>query len=258
MRRESPWWAELYARQHAIWPAWSEREGDAGSVADFLGAGVPAGRVLDLGCGVGRELCALARRGWHGTGLDLSPDLVERARERARRLGVEDRVTFQTADLLEDAPPSDPFDLVLLWDSTLAIWEPAVQQAILRRWSPALASGGHVVVGQLAREHFCTKHEEVATLSGPEIGPGRSERTYDWDAAHEVLLDTVVWFPPAGDPERLPTQRLHLLSVPALARLLEAAGLRDVRLLGAEGWSWIPGRPPDAASCQVVAIGRKP
>lgn len=72
---------------------------------------VPAGgRVLDLGCGGGRFLCAflLARPDCTGIGLDLSPAMLERARANAGQAGVAARATFlagdMTAPLLVPAP----------------------------------------------------------------------------------------------------------------------------------------------------------
>jgi SAM-dependent methyltransferase len=63
-----------------------------------LGAALrlPAGtRVLDLACGSGELLCTWARdHGFTGTGVDISRVFVENARERARELGVEDKVSF--------------------------------------------------------------------------------------------------------------------------------------------------------------------
>jgi SAM-dependent methyltransferase len=64
--------------------------------------------VLDLGCGVGASLVFLAARAnVSGTGATLSAIQAERARERARRAGLAERVSFLEADFLE-LPPSVP------------------------------------------------------------------------------------------------------------------------------------------------------
>lgn len=46
-------------------------------------------RVLDVGCGDARHLRALAADGVHGTGVDVSPGLIEAGRAAARAEGVE-------------------------------------------------------------------------------------------------------------------------------------------------------------------------
>ncbi len=51
------------------------------------------GVVVDLGCGLGSELGYLARRGWHGIGVDLSVLALTRARDR------QPGVTFACADV---------------------------------------------------------------------------------------------------------------------------------------------------------------
>jgi SAM-dependent methyltransferase len=49
-------------------------------VRPLLGEG--SGRLLDLGCGTGAYMGALAALGWEVTGVDISEDMLRRARER--------------------------------------------------------------------------------------------------------------------------------------------------------------------------------
>jgi len=60
-------------------------------------------RVLDVGTGSGAILVTLANyiRVLEGTGVDCSPEALERARCNAERLGVADRLRFVLGDLLE-------------------------------------------------------------------------------------------------------------------------------------------------------------
>ena len=58
--------------------------------------------VYDLGSGDGRIVIAAARdRGARGVGFEIDPSLVAQAVERARRLGLADRVTFRQDDLFQ-------------------------------------------------------------------------------------------------------------------------------------------------------------
>ncbi len=54
-------------------------------------------RVVDIGCGSGRHLMALARRGYHGVGCDVNEAMVRFARERAASLRLP--VRFFCGDL---------------------------------------------------------------------------------------------------------------------------------------------------------------
>lgn len=67
-------------------------------VSHFNSASIPVREVLDLGCGTGSMTLALARRGYDMVGVDLSPDMLARARERA----YEDERTHNILFLLQD------------------------------------------------------------------------------------------------------------------------------------------------------------
>lgn len=71
----------------------------------------PGHRLLDVACGTGVVAVTAARRGARATGLDLTPALLERAREHARIAGVE--VDFHEGDV--EALPFDDasFDVVV-------------------------------------------------------------------------------------------------------------------------------------------------
>lgn len=77
----------------------------------------PGERLIDLGSGDGRIVIAAAQRGAIGVGIEIDANLVERSRESARRLNLEDRATFVTQDLFEtDFSGADVVTLYLLPD----------------------------------------------------------------------------------------------------------------------------------------------
>jgi ubiquinone/menaquinone biosynthesis C-methylase UbiE len=60
----------------------------------------PGDEVLDVGCGVGIGAVFLAKQfGCRVLGVDITPRMIERARERAERHGVADLVEFRIADM---------------------------------------------------------------------------------------------------------------------------------------------------------------
>jgi SAM-dependent methyltransferase len=70
---------------------WAGGEEVVDRILETLGADVEAGdRVIDIGCGIGRLTRALAGRGAEVVAIDVSPEMIERARDLNRDLdGVE-------------------------------------------------------------------------------------------------------------------------------------------------------------------------
>jgi predicted TPR repeat methyltransferase len=85
-------------------------------IADALHAVAPArrfGRALDLGCGAGLMGEALRERIDHLTGVDLSPVMIEKARQR----GVYDALIVGDATAALMRQPPAAFDLIVAADS---------------------------------------------------------------------------------------------------------------------------------------------
>ncbi len=78
------------------------------------------GRAIDLGCGTGRLLVALAKRGTTALGVDLSASMLAAARDKATRAGVS--VELLQANLTRlDAVPAQSFDCAACLFSTLGM-----------------------------------------------------------------------------------------------------------------------------------------
>ncbi|RYG35253.1 methyltransferase domain-containing protein [bacterium] len=73
--------------------------------------GMAPGRVLDLGCGSGRDAVWLAARGWTVIGVDHLPDALDRARDLSRHYSPENPVQTVGVDLYKTVPEGC-FDLV--------------------------------------------------------------------------------------------------------------------------------------------------
>lgn len=88
-----------------------------------------SGRVLDLGCGAGRNAIPLARLGWDVIGIDLSQPMLRAGAERAREERLGDRLHWLLAPM--DAIPARDrcFDLVVAH----GIWNLARSSAEFRR-----------------------------------------------------------------------------------------------------------------------------
>jgi magnesium-protoporphyrin O-methyltransferase len=74
-------------------------------------------RVLDAGCGTGAMAISLARRGANVHAIDISPSLIELARERAPSELYPGSATFVVGDMLD--PDHGRFDYVVAMDSLI-------------------------------------------------------------------------------------------------------------------------------------------
>ncbi len=94
------------------------------------------GPVLDLGCGPGRLVAALAEMGTPALGVDASPVAVESARRRG--------ATVLQRSLFDALPGEGRWRSVLLFDGNVGIGGDPV--CLLRRMAALLAVGGRAMV----------------------------------------------------------------------------------------------------------------
>lgn len=84
---------------------------------DWLPEDLAGRRILDAGCGTGALAVEAARRGAEVLAIDLSPTLVDLARERLPAIPGPGRVEFRVGDMLD--PALGHFDHVVAMDSLI-------------------------------------------------------------------------------------------------------------------------------------------
>jgi SAM-dependent methyltransferase len=107
---------QLKQRMRRTWMA-----GDFGQIARFSAKGaeefvsrLPISaetRVLDVACGTGNLAIPAARKNAQVTGIDIAPNLLEQARQRAAEEGL--NATFQEGDAEQLPYPDAQFDVVM-------------------------------------------------------------------------------------------------------------------------------------------------
>ena len=126
----------LKTKLRATWIA-----GDFGEIAKTYATGAgefvrglnlqPGMRVLDVACGTGNLALPAARLGAVVTGVDIAPNLIEQARENAKREGL--TVQFDEADA-ENLPYADAsFDAVITMFGAMFTPRPELTAAELKR-----------------------------------------------------------------------------------------------------------------------------
>jgi len=102
-------------------------------------------RVLDLGCGPGLYLQALAARGYECRGIDFSPASVAYAWAQAGEAGL--AIDYVEADLqAAEFGPDGSFDAVMQIFGELNVFEPSAARSIVGKAFTALKPGGRLLV----------------------------------------------------------------------------------------------------------------
>jgi len=189
-------WDRRYAGTDLVWSAEPNR-----FVAAEL-ADLPAGRVLDLGAGEGRNALWLAARGWRATAGDFSAVAIEQGRTLAAALRLD--VEWIVADVVHGyRPEPDSFDLVLIAYLHLP---PDATATVLGNAAGAVAPGGTLLVvghdltnlrdgtgGPQDPERLYTPELITGHLDGWYLDrAGRARRPVQTDTGTRDAIDTVV------------------------------------------------------------------
>jgi SAM-dependent methyltransferase len=184
-------------------------------------ADLPAGgRILDAGCGPGLVAEALLQAGYTVVGVDLSAEMIARARKRCARFG--DRVSFEQKSLFDPAL-AGPFDGAI---SRFVLHHTPDQLAFIRRQAELLRSGGvlaacdHTTDPDLARrdwhqriecarDHTHTRNPTPGEMVELFAAAGLNELRFIEDP---LELDFDDWFDRGSPAEEKETVRQWLLS----------------------------------------------
>ncbi|POX38737.1 SAM-dependent methyltransferase [Streptomyces sp. Ru73] len=109
--RAAGWWDGFYTDRSRPVPFFVAKPDE--NLAAYLDRGLIApGRALDLGCGPGRNALHLAAAGFEVDAVDLSPEAIGWAEERAREAGADIRFLRGDAFELAATELSGPYDLI--------------------------------------------------------------------------------------------------------------------------------------------------
>jgi SAM-dependent methyltransferase len=97
----------------------------------------PGAQVLDMACGTGNTSIPLARRGAHVTGVDIAPNLLDQARERAAAEGLQ--IRFEEGDAERLPYPDAIFDAVVTMFGAMFAPQP---ERVVAEWARVLKPGG--------------------------------------------------------------------------------------------------------------------
>ena len=153
-------------------------------------------RVLDVGCGTGVVSLLLAELGHDVTGVDFAPEMLERARAKARR--TDRSVAFYRGDAEALAVPDDAFELVTARHLVWTLPNPA---EAIREWQRVVEPGGRILLIEGYWDHsepwdeYEAIHGDLPMYDGrpPEALREFLAREGLREIEHEPLMDPVLW-----------------------------------------------------------------
>lgn len=213
-------------------------EADAQLIVQVLGL-KQGDRVLDLPCGAGRISIPLARLGCRVTGIDLTPNHIERAKKRQSEEHLE--AEFLVGDMRQIGYNGE-FDAIINWGGSFGYFSDEENARVVARMARALRPGGRLLIDQPNREQRL-RHFRSCSL-------GETLTQYwHWDAVSQRMEARWIIHDPDGDKESFSTLRVY---TPAQFR----------RLFAGAGLSWeLPysndGTLFTRSSWRILAIARK-
>lgn len=213
-------------------------------VRRFTDRVTPSARLLDVGCGTGRDAGHLHSCGYAVTGLDTSQPMLAHARDR------HPAVRFLHADMRTFDLP-DRFDVVTCLDSAMLYCHTNPElTGFLHRCHRHLRPGG-LLVAEMRNGAFFLGNTELLdgtrTRSVTWRGITYTSRTRLWiDHAAQLLRRERVWTWPECPEPLAQTSAWRLLFPAELRHLLEATGFDVLALFDAPGPRTDPPWNPDA------------
>lgn len=137
-------YAQTYEAGGETWEAMEPNE----VVTRFIGQLIPdksAGRIIDLGCGEGRDSLWLAAQGYDVTGVDVAAAALDRARSLARAQGLTPLFLERDVCYLRGLAPAH-YDVAFNMGCLHMMDDPTDRSRHLRRVYEVLKPGGTLVV----------------------------------------------------------------------------------------------------------------
>jgi len=214
--------------------------------------GLQGKRLLDVACGTGKSFLPMLPRGWQVTACDISPNMLELAREKAGNV-----VELKVADMLE-LPRFGEFDLIWALDDAINyLLSPAELRQALSCMRANLAPTGLLLFDVnelLAYRTFFAETVVVERDGGQLVWRGLGEKDVAPGSICESRME-VVSDGEGGEPAALTHRQRHFHEAEVLAAI-EGAGMECLDVYG-HGLDGIPRQPlDDSTHTKAIYIAR--
>jgi glycine/sarcosine N-methyltransferase len=216
--------------------------------------------VLDAGCGTGMHAVAFARLGLRSAGADLSPAMIEQAREHAKEAGVAMELAVASFGGLAGCFRA-PFDAVTCLGNSLPhMIDDAALAAALADFAAALRPGGLLVIQDRNYDRVLRERQRFMPLTAREGAEGETLflRLTEFGggprAREEDIEFTIVTLRKRGGQwsQAVQTTALRALRRTTLERALVAAGFASIEVYG--NYALAPYDSPNTGDLVAIAL----
>lgn len=202
--------------------------------------------VLDLACGPGRHSIELAKKGYQVTGVDRSPFLLSRAKERASEAPIE--VEWIQDDMRTFVRP-DAFDLAINMFTSFGYFDDKAEDVlVLEQLHHSLTARGVLVMDVISKEWLARNFEATSSRETEDgsVVINRREIFDDWTRIRNE------WILLKDDKVRSFKFHHTIYSGQELKDRLGEAGFQSVALYGD-----LEGNEYGTGAKRLVAVARK-
>lgn len=108
-KRDSEWWSNFYSNKEKPIPFFKNIPDE--NLVSYVDSGLlKHGKVLDVGCGIGRNSIYLANKGFEVCGIDFSKTSIEMAKETAKEQSI--KIDFLCDSIFDFQCQPESFDFI--------------------------------------------------------------------------------------------------------------------------------------------------
>lgn len=125
--------------------------------------------ILDLACGYGRFTIPLAKQGYTIQGIDISPNLIAKAKKTAKREGL--TLKFQIGDMRKLPYKENSFDsIICMWSAFTELLNDKDQIKSLKEMLRVLKKGGFALL-EMPKPEKTKKRVAISIIEGVKAVP---------------------------------------------------------------------------------------
>lgn len=201
---------------------------------------------IDLGCGTGRHVHELSRRGYQVHGVDHCVDYLNDAKALANEEGLS--CTFSKQDLREDLG-TNTFDVAISFFSSFGYFEDSKDDVVmLERVYEALACNGMLVM-ELTTKELLTSNFESSSVHFTKDDKEIIERRKILDNGNIMENHWTIY---NQDKRTTHVNRLRLLSISELTFILEKVGFDQI-----DFYSSLDQKPFQTGDLELFIVAKK-